>query len=92
MFLFLVAVLVLFLSAPPAGPFGLRNGPRFLSTPQRGMLLYCIIRTMAQTLCYDLARAEKAKDGKKSSFPSIIRFSGHGSDVGLTTLNWKYEL
>ena len=25
----------------------------------------CTIRSMAQTLCYDLARAEKAKDGKK---------------------------
>ena len=25
----------------------------------------CIIRSLAQILCYDLARAEKAKDGKK---------------------------
>ena len=28
--------------------------------------MLCIIRSLAQKLCYDLARAEKAKDGKKS--------------------------
>ena len=27
----------------------------------------CAIRSMAQPLCYDLARAEKAKDGKKKT-------------------------
>ena len=31
----------------------------------RDVAVLCTIRTMAQTLCYDLARAEKAKDGKK---------------------------
>ena len=33
--------------------------------PMRNHTELCIIRSMAQTLCYDLARAEKAKDGKK---------------------------
>ena len=32
----------------------------------RDAAVLCRIRSMAQTLCYDLARAEKAKDGKKS--------------------------
>ena len=31
----------------------------------RDVAVLCTIRSMAQTLCYDLARAEKAKDGKK---------------------------
>ena len=33
--------------------------------PKEGSCCTLTIRTMAQTLCYDLARAEKAKDGKK---------------------------
>ena len=53
-----------FLSAPPAGRFGLRNGTLSLDSPKRDVAVLCTIRTMAQTLCYDLARAEKAKDGK----------------------------
>ena len=34
--------------------------------PMREHTGHCTIRSMAQTLCYDLARAEKAKDGKKT--------------------------
>ena len=35
--------------------------------PMRDCTGLCTIRSMAQTLCYDLARAEKAKDGKNSA-------------------------
>ena len=35
-------------------------------SPMREHTVLCTIRSMAQTLCYDLARAEKAKDGKKA--------------------------
>ena len=38
--------------------------------PMREHTGLCTIRSMAQTLCYDLARAEKAKDGKKSKISS----------------------
>ena len=34
-------------------------------SPMREHTGHCTIRSMAQTLCYDLARAKKAKDGKK---------------------------
>ena len=34
-------------------------------SPMREYTGLCTIRSMAQTLCYDLARAEKAKDEKK---------------------------
>ena len=33
-------------------------------SPMRDADMLCIIRSLAQKLCYDLARAEKAKDGK----------------------------
>ena len=35
--------------------------------PKREVAARSIIRSMAQTLCYDLARAKKAKDGKKQT-------------------------
>ena len=35
-------------------------------SPMRDADILCIIRSLAQILCYDLARAEKAKDGKKN--------------------------
>ena len=41
-------------------------------SPMREHTGLCTIRSMAQTLCYDLARAEKAKDGKKSMATSIV--------------------
>ena len=38
-------------------------------SPMREHTGLCTIRSMARTLCYDLARAEKAKDGKKTNTP-----------------------
>ena len=53
---------------------GLRNGPRSLLTPQCGILIYaCVIRSSAQTLCDDLARAEEGKDGKKRIKPTAFQ-------------------
>ena len=36
-------------------------------SPMREHTVLCTIRSLAQALCYDLARAEKAKDGKKNT-------------------------
>ena len=35
--------------------------------------MHCLIRSLAQTLCDDLARAEKAKDGKNGTCPTPLR-------------------
>ena len=40
--------------------------------------MHCLIRSLAQTLCDDLARAEKAKDGKKVAW-QVELFSLHVS-------------
>ena len=42
-------------------------------SPMREHTGLCTIRSMAQTLCYDLARAEKAKDGKKKQFVQLAQ-------------------
>ena len=48
------------------GHVGLRTGPCSLLIPRmRNMQDIAQFVQMAQTLCYDLARAEKAKDEKK---------------------------
>ena len=48
---------------------GLRIGPCSLLIPPRGnMQDIAQFVQLAQTLCYDLARAEKATDGKKRTY------------------------
>ena len=49
--------------------FGLRNGPHSSFDSPRRDAASCtwLIRSSAQTLCDDLARAAEAKDGKKNS-------------------------
>ena len=67
----------------------LDNWTAYLSTlsfdsPMREYTRLCTIRSMAQTLCYDLARAEKAKDGKKMDiledgpFEDLLRVAASG--------------
>ena len=58
-----------FWCSPHVGHVGLCTGPLLsFDSLMREHTGHCTIRSMAQTLCYDLARAEKAKDGKKLSF------------------------
>ena len=40
----------------------------------RNIQKLCTICLMVETLCYDLARAEKAKDGKKDAISVTFRF------------------
>ena len=56
-------------------------------SPMREHTVLCTIRSLAQTLCYDLARAEKAKDGKKSA---AVLQAVQARFPGLTRWAWKW--
>ena len=64
-------------------------------SPMREHTVLFTIRSLAQTLCYDLARAEKAKDGKKSPEFSIIRLKNSSinlkPDESLFTLGKSFD-
>ena len=51
-------------------------------SPMREHTGHCTIRSMAQTLCYDLARAKKAKDGKKKR-PSLPTRCWNSTELNL---------
>ena len=53
-----------------------RSAIFWFQSPMREHTVLCTIRSLAQTLCYDLARAEKAKDGKKCNLLVSMKFCG----------------
>ena len=64
----------IFGSVEPCHLLETRSSLNYARKSKLFFFLSCTIRSMAQTLCYDLARAEKAKDGKKKVNQSWILF------------------
>ena len=60
-------------------------------SPMREYTGLCTIRSMAQTLCYDLARAEKAKDGKKRGVSAHWAQALAWRRVGKAIPTWKWR-